>query len=190
MHERDGQAAASDEELVARSRGGDDRAFGELVRRYEARVAATVIGILGPGTEAEDVGQETFIRFHRALARYRGDAAVGTYLTRIAMNLSLTAARRRRRWFDRFKGPEHEIDAAPAGGDPEAEYETERNRRRVHAALGSLSPEHRAVIVLRWIDGRSTRETAELLGIPQGTVMSRLTRAMARLEQRLTEDAT
>ncbi|RMH54101.1 MAG: sigma-70 family RNA polymerase sigma factor, partial [Bacteroidetes bacterium] len=90
-------ASPSDETLVARARQGDEQAFRNLVERYESTVAATVIGMLGAGPEAEDVGQETFIRFYRALHQFRGEAAVGTYLTRIAINLSLNALKRRRR---------------------------------------------------------------------------------------------
>src|SRR5690242_12920636 len=93
---------ATDAELIDRARSGDDRAFGVLVDRYERAVAATVIGMLGPGDDAEDVGQETFIRFHRALGSFRGDSSLKTYLVHIAMNLSLNALQRRRRSVLRF----------------------------------------------------------------------------------------
>ena len=109
-------SAPSDETLLAGARAGDDRAFASLVERYEARVAATVVGMLGPGDEAEDVGQETFIRLYRYLDRYRGDASLGTYLTRIAMNLSLTALRKRKRWFSRFVS----VESTPGGGSPDS----------------------------------------------------------------------
>lgn len=173
---------ATDDELVQRARDGDERAFGQLVDRYESLVASTARGMLGVGPEAEDVGQEAFIRFHRALGRYRGDSSVGTYLTRIAINLSLTAIKRRRTWLDRFKGPETGLERTADPDDPERDYERRLTKRRVHEALDRLGPEQRAVVVLRWIDGYSTRESAEILGIPEGTVMSRLARAMGRLE--------
>ncbi len=73
-------------ELLRRAREGDDRAFRELVHRYEDRVAATIIGMLGPGPDAEDVGQETFIRLYRSLDGFRGDSSLATYVTRIAIN--------------------------------------------------------------------------------------------------------
>ncbi|SVD24097.1 uncharacterized protein METZ01_LOCUS376951, partial [marine metagenome] len=79
---------STDTAFIDRAREGDETAFRVLVERYEPQVAATVVGMLGPGDEADDVGQETFVRFYRALAKFRGDAALGTYLTRIAMNLS------------------------------------------------------------------------------------------------------
>ncbi len=179
--------ASADEELLVRARRGDDRAFGILVDRYQGIVAATVTGMLGSGDDAEDVGQETFIRFHRSLDRFRGDSSVATYLTRIAINLSLTALKRRRRWTERFKAPARAAERVSDGFDPETDRESRRRTEWVWAAIDTLSPQHRAVIVLRMIDGYSTRETAEIMSVPEGTVMSRLARAMGRLESQLKE---
>ena len=198
-------SAPSDEVLLAGARAGDERAFAAIVDRYEARVAATVVSMLGPGDEAEDVGQETFIRLYRYLDRYRGDASLGTYLTRIAMNLSLTALRKRKRWYSRFVsvestpvgvsgyvrepgGPGLEMIAVDTKEGPLGRLEQAERRRRVQQALADLSPDHRAVVVLRWIDGFGTKETAAALGIPEGTVMSRLSRAMDRLAVTLKEE--
>ena len=91
-----------EKELLRRAREGDDRAFRELVHRYEDRVAATIIGMLGPGPDAEDVGQETFVRLYRSLDGFRGDSSLATYVTRIAINQSLKAIRRRKSWTRRF----------------------------------------------------------------------------------------
>ncbi len=194
----------SDEVLLAGARAGDERAFAAIVDRYEARVAATVVGMLGPGDEAEDVGQETFIRLYRSLGRYRGDATLGTYLTRIAMNLCLTALRKRKRWYSRFVsvesmpggppdgrsrvGPALEMMAVDPDEGPLIRLEREARRDRVQRALAELNPDHRSVIVLRWMDGLNTKEAAAVLGIPEGTVMSRLSRAMDRLAVTLKED--
>ena len=197
--------APSDEKLLAEARAGDERSFAAIVDRYEGRVAATVVSMLGPGDEAEDVGQETFIRLYRYLDRYRGDASLGTYLTRIAMNLSLTALRKRKRWFARFvsvestpggepddgrvpAGPGLEMLAVDSDDGPLGRLEQTERRHRVHQALADLNPDHRAVVVLRWIDGLSTKEAAVALGIPEGTVMSRLSRAMDRLAVTLKEE--
>lgn len=178
----------ADQDLIARARAGDDTAFRDLVERYEGRVAATVIGMLGPGDEAEDVGQETFIRLYRSLDRFRGDSSLGTYLTRIAINLSLTALKKRKRWMSRFvSGDETERVFPEAAVDPRGDLEREDQARMVRAAVGRLVANHRAVVVLRMIDGYSTRETARILDIPEGTVMSRLARAMDRLESELKE---
>jgi RNA polymerase sigma-70 factor, ECF subfamily len=179
---------ASDRFLIDRARAGDERAFRELVERYEPRVAATVVGMLGAGDEAEDVGQETFIRLYRSLDRFRGDSSLGTYLTRIAINLSLTALKRRRRRTSRFVSrDERERELPETSVDPRGDLERKETALEVRAAVEALAPDHRAVVVLRMIDGLSTRETAEILGIPAGTVMSRLARAMDRLERALKE---
>jgi RNA polymerase sigma-70 factor (ECF subfamily) len=180
---RPGVARQSDEELLRAARAGEDQAFRRLVERYEGQVAATVVGMLGPGDEAEDVGQETFIRFYRAMGNYRGEAGLGTYITRIAINLSLKALRRRQTWIKRFVSRDDE-DAVLAEPFRDGEGEVERRSQAdmVRVALESLKPEHRVVVVLRMLEGYSTRETAEILNVPQGTVMSRLSRALEKLK--------
>ena len=185
-----GTGEASDLALIERAREGDERAFRALVERHESRVASTVIGMLGPGDEAEDVGQETFIRFYRSLDRFRGDSSIATYLTRIAINLSLTALKKRKRLRSRFVSRDGaaRTDAEDAW-DPREDIERQDARRRVRAAVDRLSADHRAVVVLRMIEGYSTRETAEILEIPVGTVMSRLARAMERLERDMKESS-
>jgi len=181
-------AAAEDRELAAASLAGDERAFARLVERHRGRVAATVVGMLGPGPEADDVGQDVFIELHRSLGGFRGDAALGTWLTRIAINRSLDALRRRQRGFGRWLrlgGEEGELGEAEPRSDGHARIEARERGERVRAAVQRLKPEWRAVVVLRWLQGHSTLETAELLGIPKGTVLSRLSRALDRLRTEL-----
>ena len=176
----DGDLSPSNGELISAARAGDQGAFRRLVERYQGVVAATVIGMLGPGGDADDVGQEVSVRFYRALDRFRGDAAFKTYLTRIAINLSLNEIKRRQRFTSRFWSRDREPDEAPL---PEPAVDGIGDTERldvtgaVHRAIAQLQPEHRSVVVLRMIEGYSTRETAEILKIPQGTVMSRLARA-------------
>lgn len=180
---------ASDADLIALARGGDDRAFAVLVERYESAVAATVIGMLGRGDDADDVGQETFIRFHRALGNFRGESSLKTYLVHIAMNLSLNALKRRRRSLLRFvsrddAGDDMENVPEPHVG-PSGDIDAAELHEFVRAAVARLGEKHRAVVVLRLFHEYSTRETAELLGLPEGTVLSRLSRAMKELESQL-----
>ncbi len=158
-----------------------------LVERYEEDVAATVVAMLGPSAEVDDVAQEVFIRFYRALDQFRGEAAVGTYLTRIAINRSLDALRRRKRRLARFLSRDDEAAriAEPAL-DANQRLDARERRRLVHRAIRALPPKHRAVMVLRMIEGYSTEETAEMLGLPYGTVLSRLSRAHAKLKAWLT----
>ncbi len=175
-------ARSTDDQLLQRAREGDTQAFRYLVERYDRAVAGTVIGMLGRGQEAEDAGQETFILFYRALHSYRDEASLKTYLTRIAINQSLKALKRRQTWKQRFQ-LRSDLTPLPEpfveGGDIINQQE---RIRLVHQALDQLTPQHRAVVVLRMLEGYSTREAAKLLGIPQGTVMSRLSRAMASLQ--------
>jgi RNA polymerase sigma-70 factor (ECF subfamily) len=132
--------STTDRELIERARAGDERAFHDLVERYEPRVAATVVGMLGPGDEAEDVGQETFIRLYRSLDRFRGDSSLGTYLTRIAINLSLTALKRRKRWRSRFvRQDEGEREGPEGSWDPRGQMEREDMARMVRAAVNRLA---------------------------------------------------
>jgi RNA polymerase sigma-70 factor (ECF subfamily) len=183
---RNERRAESDQALIERARSGDERAFRLLVERYEPRVAATVIGMLGPGDDADDAGQETFIRLYRSLDRFRGEASLATYLTRIAINLSLTALRKRKRMRSRFVSQES-APGADRVADPKRDLERAEARRRVWRAIDRLSADHRAVVVLRMIEGYSTHEAAEILDVPEGTVMSRLARATKRLETDMKE---
>lgn len=174
----------TDEKLITAAREGDQNAFKELVRRHESRVAATVIGMLGRCPEAEDVGQETFIRFYNSLKKFRGESSVGTYLTRIAINLSLNELKRRKRGSLLFfqKPPDEIYDIS----DTKADSQQNEDKEIVQQAIQKLERKFRSVVVLRLIDGYSTEETAQILNIPVGTVLSRLSRAQQKLKELLT----
>jgi RNA polymerase sigma-70 factor (ECF subfamily) len=179
-------AVPADEKLLARAREGDQLAFRMIMERYEGKVAATVVGMLGAGPDADDVGQETFIRFFKAIENFRGDATLGTYLTRIAINQSLKALKRRKKWHQRFFSQDNEESRYEGPGeDGEETVERIDTQRIVRQALDQLTPDHRAVAVLRLIEGYSTKQTAALLEIPEGTVMSRLSRAVEKLGKML-----
>jgi RNA polymerase sigma-70 factor (ECF subfamily) len=179
-------APPTDQALLERARAGDQRAFQSLVERYEGKVAATVIGMLGHTPEADDVGQETFIRLYQSLDKFRGEASLGTYVTRIAINQSLKALKRRQTWRQRFLSRDAAETPLAEPAVPAGQQVDARERAAlVHAALQRLTPEHRAVVVLRMLEGYSTNGTADLLGIPPGTVMSRLSRGLDKLEHLL-----
>jgi RNA polymerase sigma-70 factor (ECF subfamily) len=178
------QDSLTEQELITAAREGDDEAFKDLVRRHESRVAATVIGMLGNCPEADDVGQETFIRLYKSLNKFRGESSLGTYLTRIAINLSLNELkRRRRRSVLFFQKPIEEIGDIP---DTKAAGHMSEDKELVHQAIQKLDDKFRSVVVLRLIDGYSTEETAEILNLPVGTVLSRLSRAQKKLRELLT----
>lgn len=168
-----------EKELLRRAREGDEEAFREIINLHQRQVAATVMGMLGNCPEAEDVGQEVFIQFFRSLERFRGESRVATYLTRIALNLAVNELRRRKK--------EKQLLAAGAEGLLKASNSSqeERNdtRRLLAQALQQLEPRFREVIVLRFLNGYSTEETARLLKLPLGTVLSRLSRAQMKLRE-------
>ncbi len=177
----------TDDELIYQAKEGNERAFQGLVVRYQQKVAATVIGMLGNTSEAEDVGQEVFIRFYKSLVKFRGDSSLGTYLTRIAINLSLNEIKRRKRkrMFSFFSTQEEEVRELqiPDTGISQEQRETQQ---MVHQAIQMLDPKFRSIILLRLIEGYSTKETAEILELPMGTVLSRLSRAQRKLKEILT----
>jgi RNA polymerase sigma-70 factor (ECF subfamily) len=173
----------SDRQVLDLVRNGRCEAFRLIVDRYEGAVASTVIAMLGPGSDADEVGQEAFVRFFASLGTFRGDASVKTYLTRIAINLAIDAIHRRRRGLRRFISRD-DPDAAvidPAA-DGARDVEARERSALVRQAIRRLAPNHRAVVVLRMLEGHSTRETAALLGVPEGTVLSRLARALDALK--------
>ncbi len=178
------QTEQTDAELLSQARAGNMAAFEGIVKRYEPRVAATVVGMLGQCQAADDVGQETFIRLYKYIQNFNQEASLATYLTRIAINLSLNELKRRKRRLRFFKPGDE--NAKDIGFMPDEESYRNENQRLVHSALAKLAPEFRSVIVLRLLEGYSTEETANILGVPQGTVLSRLSRAQKKLKTILT----
>jgi RNA polymerase sigma-70 factor (ECF subfamily) len=172
-----------DEHLVALTLDGNNQAFSEIIRRYQGMVARTIKGMLGNIQQAEDVGQETFIRLYNSLADFRGEAKLGTYIQRIAINLSLNEIKRRGRSKSLFF--QSDADDEPTRFDlPSSDYEKSADAKEiVDAALRKLNPEFRAVVTLRMLQGYSTAETAEILNMPIGTVLSRLSRAREKLKE-------
>jgi len=169
----------NEENLLKKAKDGSREALMVLIRKYEPQVAATAIGMLGPGPEAEDVEQETFIRFYQSLSRFRGDSTLGTYLTRIAINLSLNQIKRRRQVRARF----HADTSDKIDNYPDLDRAAERSEAHnlIQKGLQSLEPKFRSVLVLRLIHGFSTSETARILKLPLGTVLSRLARGQQKL---------
>ncbi len=168
---------ADDVSLVKAAMSGDQNAFETIVNKYRIMVAKVIVGMLGNRADTDDIGQDTFLRFYRSMHQYKGDAALGTYLTRIAINLSLNELKRRtsHRWLS--LETKHESFHAD-----ERSYHDSDNAELVEKALAQLEIKYRTVIVLRIIQGFSTKETAELLNLPLGTVLSRLARAQEKLK--------
>ena len=184
--------APSDWDLVQRVRAGNRDAFRMLVERYQSRIAALALGMLRNRDDALDVVQETFTRAYESLDHFKGDAAFYTWVYRIAYNLCLDHQRRdaKRRSVPLEVDNRGEDTALPLPDGPPRDLPFERASdaeiaQRLGAAIRELTPEHRAVILLREVDGLSYAEISAVLDCPKGTVMSRLHYARRRLQERL-----
>lgn len=175
----------SDLQLIQHIKQGDQQSFRILVDRYEQKVASTVINMLGNTDLADDVGQEVFIRFYNHIGQFKGDAALGTYLTRIAINLSLNELSRQKIRNLRYLFFSRNEDDETTYQIPDSNRFEEKldAKNLVQAALIKLEPKLRSVLVLRMIEGYDTKQTAEILELPMGTVLSRLSRAQDKLKE-------
>jgi RNA polymerase sigma-70 factor (ECF subfamily) len=172
----------TEQQLIASAKDGDHSAFEALVKKYEAQVAATVVGMLGPCQASEDVGQEVFVRLYRSIRNFREGSTLGTYLSRIAINLSLNELKRRKRRSFLFVSGHDAERSKDLASDPEDTILRTEKQQLVHRALQTLEPNFRSVIILRLLRGYSTSETAAILNVPLGTVLSRLSRAQQKLK--------
>ncbi|NUT50046.1 MAG: RNA polymerase sigma factor SigM [Saccharothrix sp.] len=170
-------AASSDADLITAHAAGDPHAFSELVRRHRDRMWAVALRTLRDPDEAADALQEAFISAFRAAASFRAESQVTTWLHRIVVNACLDRMRRRQTR-PTVPLPEAGPGEPVAPRDAMAERET---RLVVQAALNELPEEQRAPIVLVDVEGYSVAETAQLLGIAEGTVKSRCARGRAKL---------
>ncbi|MGA1978318.1 MAG: RNA polymerase sigma factor [Bacteroidales bacterium] len=173
---------ADENELIKASINGDRLAFGEIMDRYRRLVARTVKGMLGDSDFTEDIGQEVFIKLYYSLQEFRGDAKLSTYIQRIAVNMTLNEIKRRKRFFTMFSrqgnNEMHEFDSLAADDEEKREAS-----EIVSKALMNLEPKFRIIVSMRILQGYSTKETAEILKLPIGTVLSRLSRAQNQLKE-------
>jgi RNA polymerase sigma-70 factor (ECF subfamily) len=178
-------------ELVASCRTGDPEAFTQLVRLHEGMVVNLAARLLGEIEEARDVAQEVFLQVYRMLGAFEGRSSLKTWIYRIAVN---RCHNRRRFWRRRRRDRETTLDegllsrpvpGAAAATSPYDETLRLERARTVQAALLELPFEHRSVLVLREVEGLSCHEVAVALGVPEGTVKSRLSRAREAMRRRL-----
>lgn len=175
--------------LVARARDGDRRAFGELVTRYMRRAYYVALGLVGSHDDALDLSQEAFARAYRARASLDPERPFYAWLYQIVRRLCFNFLRDRKARQRRLEaaGPwlADEAAARLAAGDPGREAERSELRRRLETAIDQLVEREREVLILKEFEGLRYREIAELLGIPIGTVMSRLYSARRNLAEKL-----
>jgi RNA polymerase sigma-70 factor (ECF subfamily) len=190
-------SAKGDHELVQRVQTGDTAAFRALFDKYHRRAFAVAIGVVKNQDDALDAVQEAFVKVHKNIHKFEGSSSFYTWLYRIVMNVSIDHVRRTNRmksldFEERTFHEEHDV----SGGSAMAPHLMNSNpaqtalRRELGAAiedaLQELPEHHRAVIVLREIEGMSYEEMAETLDVPKGTIMSRLFHARKKMQAALT----
>jgi RNA polymerase sigma-70 factor (ECF subfamily) len=187
-------AADEDLVLVQATKNGDTAAFEELVKRYDRKLLRIALNVTRNHEDAEDAIQETFLKAYRNLARFQGNAKFSTWLTRIAVNESLTKLRKQHGEKEislergiRLDGEVLPFDVADWAPNPEERYGVSQLREILTKSLQELRPALRVVFVLRDVEGFSTSETAEALGLTQVSVKARLFRARLELRERLSK---
>jgi RNA polymerase sigma-70 factor (ECF subfamily) len=175
-----------DAQLILATRRGEPAAFGQLVRKYQDRLFTALVHVCGGREEAEDTAQDAFVQAYLKLASFEGQSSFYTWLYRIAFNTAISRRRRMRPDVSIDRGREltgHE----PADGSEGAEELLLRQERAtmVQQALNQLNAEHRAILVLREMEGCDYDAIAEILELPVGTVRSRLHRARLQLKEHL-----
>jgi RNA polymerase sigma-70 factor (ECF subfamily) len=192
-----GQSALSPEEalFVMRLQANEDAAYDELVRVYSASIFHVAYRMLGDTADASDVVQDIFLKVFRNIGGFKGEAALKTWIFKIAFSEILNRLRwwKRRHRFatvsldEQNGGPNtgYSQTVAAANPTPEQALQSKEQEDAIQQALGRLSREHRSIVVLRDIEGFSYNEIADVLGVSIGTVKSRLARARADLKKSL-----
>ncbi|HYO52202.1 sigma-70 family RNA polymerase sigma factor [Archangium sp.] len=190
--------ATDDLTLVKRVRGGDQRAFKLLVERYQRKVYAVALGMLKDKEEAMDVSQEAFVKVYKYLDHFKGDSSFYTWLYRITVNICIDVMRRK----GASGGETEEFDesvitdlsearigalGSRLGTNPQKSALRRELAEKIQEALAAVPEKHRAILLLREIEGMSYEDLSRTLDIPKGTVMSRLFHARAKVQKILSE---
>jgi RNA polymerase sigma-70 factor (ECF subfamily) len=185
----------SDRELVHDCRRGDKEAFRELVERYQRKIISVALGMVHNREDAIEIAQETFVKAYENLGRFKGESSFYTWLYRIAVNRAIDFQRRERRHptiglEDRPGAPDtgdvgDDILGEERPADPYHQAKAHEIGERVTEAINELTPDHKAVILLREVEGLSYDEISRVMQCSKGTVMSRLHYARKKLQQKL-----
>ncbi|MGZ3476106.1 MAG: RNA polymerase sigma factor [Polyangiales bacterium] len=192
--------AEVDLELVRRAQNGDDGAFRTLVERHQRRAFAIALGLVRNEQDARDIVQDAFLRVHKSLPSFQGSSSFFTWLYRIVTNLAIDLVRRPGRNVDELSeerqrtsqpGGEQQPDpmwvSKVDGADPVDVLRRKELADRMRAAIDALPPYHKAVILMREVEGLSYEEMAEAMKVSKGTIMSRLFHARQKLQKALAD---
>jgi RNA polymerase sigma-70 factor (ECF subfamily) len=182
----EGVESMPDEAVVARVLAGDPRLFELLMRRHNRRLFRVARAIVRDDGEAEDVAQDAWVRAFDHLSSFEGRALFSTWVTRICVHESLARVRKSGR-FGPLAPDGEQQEAVMSTGTPEQRASDGELRRALEDAIDGLPEPMRTAFMMREVEGMSTSETAEALGIPEDTVKTRAFRARALLKQRLSE---
>lgn len=176
-------SALDERQLILQAREGDTYAFRLLVERFMKQAYNIAYGVVRHHDDAEDLAQEAFVRVHRSLPSFRGDAEFSTWLYRIVMNLSLNRVRQR------SNRAQHEVELTDynSGGPLASSTPHEQPDMRMHIehALHELPTLQRAVVILRHMNGLSTKQVSDILKCSEGTVKTHLHRGLKKMKKLL-----
>jgi RNA polymerase sigma-70 factor (ECF subfamily) len=189
--------AEEDRALVARAQGGDMEAFRRLVERHQRRAYAIALGLVREPADALEIVQEAFLRVHKNLQSFEGDSAFFTWLYRIVTNLAIDLKRKpgrntkeidhERLAVDESAEVDFPLLARLDGADPLGMVRRREIGERIQRAIDELPSYHRAVIIMREMEGLSYEEMAQAAGVSKGTIMSRLFHARQKLQRALAD---
>lgn len=186
--ERTSSAGPPDDSLIAAAQKGDTKAFAEIVRRYQRAVYRVAWSLTRSNADADDLAQETFVRAWGAIGRFELGQPLYPWLARIATNQAFSLFRSRKRRPETPLEPLLEAGHQWGVDDDPAEHTAKgEHAAQMRECFAKLSEEHQTILTLRVVQDLSYEEIATTLGVPPGTVMSRLSRARAELKRRMTE---
>jgi RNA polymerase sigma-70 factor (ECF subfamily) len=186
----------ADEVLISRVQGGDTGAFDVLIERYKGKLYATIYHMTSNHEDAADLLQETFLRAYRALPKFKSEAKFSTWCYRIAVNVTINHLRQQRNRqalsLDSFDLDANELEefrdssaVHPMESGRAREEELHRLQLALNEAIQSLSEKHRAAVVMHDVQGMTHAQIADILGVPEGTVKTRLFHAHRLLQKKL-----
>lgn len=181
----------TDIELIRLVQQGETNAFSELVERYQTKVYSLALRMCGSEDDAFDLAQEAFLRAWQSLGSYRSDAAFSSWLYRLTSNVCIDYLRKKKRsrvislTFEDDEGEQAQLELPDSAPTPEQRLLQKEEQALLREAMNALPVEARQILTLRAINGLSYEQIAEVMGLPEGTVKSRLSRAREQLRKKI-----